>query len=359
MPAPYWTVTRTSGAGGNITNIQAVNMTYGRRVLGTQYAAGTGTIYGRRPDLLPALQVDDILQLTLTNPNSTPASQMVVTARVTDVDVEYGITSALDTYTISFEDASAVAGRARITRTWAAGTETRTAFQDVCTDLGLTYNDVIARAAQTISGITVTNEPALQVLQSIIDTEQGEIGAGGSATSLTFIGNGWQQYMTYKAFSDAGGAATKYDRLQFRSLAENVASFVEVNAAGLSTVTVGTGKYSYAVNTYAPNSTKQTEIGQYIQGALTAQTITPTMISVLLNQETSDRWLAPAGLFSGLQITFRGTTYNTYSIGATITSDVQQTRITYYLANASFYNYLILDNTVYGKLDSNRLAISA
>lgn len=358
MPAPYWTVSRTSGAGGNITNVQAVNVSYGRRILGSQYSATTGTIYGRRPDLLPALQVGDILSLTLTNPNSSPASQLVFSARVTDVDVEYGVQSALDTYTISFEDALAVAGRARITRTWAAGTTTLTAFQDVCTDVGLTYSSVIARPSQEISGITVTNEPALQVLQSIIDTEQGELGSG-SATSSAFIGNGWQQYLTYNAFSDAGGAATKYDRLQFRSLAENVASFVEVNAAGLSTVTVGTGKYAYAVNTYARNSTKQTEIGQYIQGALTAQTITPTMVSVLLNQETSNRWLAPAQLYSGLAITFRGTTYNTYSIGATITSDVQQTRITYYLANASFYNYLILDSTVYGKLDSNRLAISA
>ena len=96
-------------------------------------------------------------------------------------------------------------GRSKITRTWAAGTSVGKVFQDVCTDTGLSYSDVVAVAYKTISATTVTAESALSVMQSNLNTEQGLLFASGD--SLLLYSRGWQQYTFFYNYSDAGGAA--------------------------------------------------------------------------------------------------------------------------------------------------------
>ena len=261
----------------------------------------------------------------------------------------------MDTWTLELEDAFAVLGRSKITRTWAAGTSVGKVFQDVCTDTGLSYSDVVAVAYKTISATTVTAESALSVMQSNLNTEQGLLFASGD--SLLLYSRGWQQYTFFYNYSDAGGAATRYQQVQFLSMADNYSTYVVITINGGSATVVGTGLYSYQENTYAANTGAATDIGNYVLGGLAVQTNTPNRMTVLLNDETSDRVMNNlSNSNTGVNITLRGQTYSANVIGFTISSDTQRTLVTFNLAGTSYYNFLVLGNTAgYGTLDYNRL----
>ena len=351
MAIPYWTAELPGPV--SITNIQTVTVTSGRRVLTDFYAAGRATIVGRRVDLLPTINIGDTVTLRLYNPNTTPTSLVVLPLRVADLQITYGTVPAMDTWTLSLEDAFAALGRSRITRTWSAGTNTRTAFQDVCTDVGVGYADVISQTPKTMSATTVTDENALNVMQTIINTEQGLLYPNGFG--LYYFSRGWQQYTTFYAFGDAGGAATAYQQVQFLSMADNYATYVLVTIDGGTPTVSGTGDYSYRLDTYALNASEALSVAQYVQGALQDTSAVPNTLSVLLNTETSSRTLNACGGNTGVTLTLRGSTYTANIIGWTISSTPEQTRVTFQLAGTEQYNYLVLNNSVYGTLDNNRL----
>lgn len=349
MPVPYWSIMAGATA---INNVQSVTVSKGLRVLTDNYSSGRVLITGRVPSSLPTLTIGQVIDCTLTNPNSTPASTYFVSGRIADFQINYGTVPAMDTWSLELEDAFSVLGRSKITRTWTAGTTTLTAFNNVCTDTGLTGSS-IGSSTKTLSATTVTAESALAVMQNIINTEQGLMYA--TANNLFFYTTGWQSSTTFYAFSDAGGAATKYQQVQFLSMADNYSTYVLITVNGGLPVVTGSGLYAYQEDTYAANTAAQTDIGNYVLGALSVQTNTPNRLTILLNDETSDRALQALNINTGVTLTLRGQTYNANIIGYTISSDTQRTMITYNLASSAFYNFLILDNSIYGKLDSNRL----
>jgi len=351
MPPPYWRVYKGVLGSQELLNIQQVNVTQGRRVLSDSYAAGTASIEGRRPDLLPALNIGDLLVLQITNPNTSPASTRELGFRVADFRITYGIISDMDTWILQLEDAFAVMGRARMTQTWSAGTSIEVVLGDVCSAASITFYEVVARDWGTVGATTVTNGSCLETAQNAINTEQGLLFASGDA--ITAYTNGWQQYLTFADFSDAGGAATRYQQLQFMSMADNYATRVTVTIDGTGGATSGTGNYSYLVDTYAPNTAQAQNIAEYLKGALSVQSAGPIQMTVFLNDETSTRTLN--SLLGGVNITFRGNSYKAQSIGYTISSDVNTTRVTLNLSSADFYNFLVLDNATFGRLDYNRL----
>ena len=353
MPPPYWTIT-VSSPSATISNVQTVTVVKGLRVLTDNYSSGRITITGRRPDLLPSLTIGRLVTCVLTNPNSSPASTTSWIGRVSDLQINYGTVASMDTWTLELEDAFAVLGRQKITRTWAAGTTTKTAFENVCTDAGLGFGTFEIATPKTLSATTVTAESALSVMQSIINTEQGLLVAGGDA--MLMYTRGWQQQTLYFNYSDAGGAATAYQQVQFLSMADNYSTYVVITINGGSATVVGTGLYSYQEDSYALNTAAATDIGNYVLGALSVQTNTPNRLTVMLNTETSNR--TTNALDSGntaVNLTLRGQTYTANIIGYTVSSDTERTLVTFNLASSAFYNFLILNDTIYGKLDSNRL----
>ena len=351
MAIPYWTIEKAPGS--FVTNIQSVTFTSGRRVLSDSYAAGRATVTGRRPDLLPTLNVGDTVIMRLYNPNTSPTTIFKRDMRVSDLQVSYGTVSAMDTYSLTLEDAFAIAGRSRITRTWTAGTSTKTAFEDVCTDIGVVYNTVSSATPKTMSATTVTGENALAVLQTIVNTEQGLLYA--YADGLEYYTRNWQSATTFYGFGDAGGSNTAYQQVQFLSMADNYATYVLVTIDGGTPTTSGTGLYSYNLDTYALNATEALSIAQYVKGALADTTSVPNTLSVLLNTETSSRTFGAMGQNAGVTLTLRGSTYTANIIGFTVSSTTDLTRVTFQLAGTEQYNYLVLDNSVYGTLDNNRL----
>jgi hypothetical protein len=62
-------------------------------------------------------------------------------------------------------------------------------------------------------------------------------------------------------------------------------------------------------------------------------------------------------VYPGVQVTvtFRGTVFTCIIEGVSITATPESSRYTFYLSGADLNAYLILDNTVFGKLNENKL----
>jgi hypothetical protein len=56
-----------------------------------------------------------------------------------------------------------------------------------------------------------------------------------------------------------------------------------------------------------------------------------------------------------VSVTFRGTVYYSIIEGVRVTATPESSRYTFYLSGADLNNYLILNDTVFGTLDYNRL----
>lgn len=353
MAIPYWTVTLDpDGAATPITNVQAVTVNNGRRVLTDNYATGRATINGRRPDLLPTINIGDFVLIKLFNPNNSSIYFYGTILRVSDLQITYGTIPAMDEWTLYLEDVFASLGRSRIDYTWTAGTTTTQAVEDVCNEVGINVGVVSNATPKTISATTVTDANALNVVQTLVNTEQGLLYA---TAELKFYTRNWQSDTAFYAFGDAGGSATTYQQVQFLSMADNYATYVLVTINGGTPTVTGTGVYSYALDTYALDATEAGYVGQYVEGALSAADAVPNTLSVLLNTETSQRTLDALQPNSGVTLTLRSSTYTANIIGWTVSTTPELTRVTFNLAGTDQYNYLVLDSATYGTLDYNRL----
>jgi hypothetical protein len=56
-----------------------------------------------------------------------------------------------------------------------------------------------------------------------------------------------------------------------------------------------------------------------------------------------------------VNVTFRGTVFTCIIEGVSMTATPESSRYTFYLSGADLNAYLILDNTVFGTLDNNKL----
>jgi hypothetical protein len=56
-----------------------------------------------------------------------------------------------------------------------------------------------------------------------------------------------------------------------------------------------------------------------------------------------------------VSVTFRGTVYYSIIEGVRVTATPESSRYTFYLSGADLNNYLILNDTVFGRLDNNKL----
>lgn len=341
-------VTVTKGV-TTIGNVQAVTLHKGRVKVSDNLRPGTATVEGRRPDLLPSLQIGDLIAIELDVPSLGPYA-VVFEYRVADLIINYGIIAAMDTWTLELEDAFAYLGRAQITRSWSAGAVTSTEADNVCNDVGI--NLVVDTAGKsTLSAQTITKQYALDVFQTIVNTEQALVQSQGA--DIYWYSRGWQDTLVYWELNDTGGQP--YDRVLFGGLADNYADYVVVQPVGGTETASGTGVFSYALASYSLDTTQAGYLAQYVEGVFDVQTATPLQVSVLLNTQTNGNALAALNVGSGIKLVFRGTTYYALVEGFTVTSNPEQTRITYNLSSTAFYAFLTLNDATLGQLNYNKL----
>jgi hypothetical protein len=258
----------------------------------------------------------------------------------------------MDTWSLQLEDAFAVAGRAQVTTSWTAGTDAYSAFSTLCTAAGITPQG--STSSKTVSAQSFTNANALQAIQNVTDTAQAYLNAND--IYLSWSNSNWPYTANSISFSDAGGAGNlKYDNLTFGSLVDNYATKVIVSATGLADSTSGTGNLSYSLDTFASSTSDATAIAQFVAGNLSANTASPLQISCTIKEQSIADMFMPLNAPYLVNVTFRGTTYNTYLLGFQMSGTPQDIRGTYYLASSSFLSQFILNSTTSGVLNTNKL----
>lgn len=353
----YWTAFKTSTA-TQIQNVQEVQIQFGRRRITDLLTAGTATVYGRRPDLLPSLLIGDSFQLRMnyTYPGQPagPDPYNLYDFRVANLTIEYGETSALDTWVIELEDALAYLGRASLpTTVIPAGTNTGTAATTIALAAGVPQTTV-SGTTTTTSAQTVTGQNAMDVYQNLVNTEAAWIDCIG--TSITWYPrNVWQNNLNYWDFSD-DNTAINYNDYRIASLADNYADLVVVKPRGSTDVVVGTGIFSYNLDSFSFDTAEATNLGNFWNAALDIDTTTPRQISALVN---SNYYLITNAMtqenLNGARVKFRGSTTTSVVTGVQIFGTVESTSVTLYLSSVNFLAYLVLDSTIYGYLDFNKL----
>lgn len=349
---PYVTVEVDTGTWVTVSNVQDINVSSGRTKISDEWRPGTGTITGRRNDLLPTgIEIGTELRIRVGAQGSTTS---VISFRVSDVNLNYGIIASLDTWQITIEDAFAYLGRNTINVSWASGTTTAAAFQAICTESNLTGSVVVA-SSSTVSAQTITNSNAQDLMQTVLNTEQGAVYADG--TTLRFYGRNWQSTVPNLNFTDTGAGANpiRYDQVAFRSMADNYADYVIVYPRGSSEVVTGDGIYSYNLDSYSFDSGQALNLAQYVKGVFAVQNSTPNTVSLTLNEQSNMAFLDGIASPANVQLTLRGTVYNSIVLGYSISGDPSSLRFTFNLASSDFFSFLTLNNTIYGTLDNNKL----
>lgn len=356
---PYWTVRKHTNFTNYVTinDVTSVIISGGRRKLTDLYSAGTGTITGRNPDNLPSLVIGDNIEVgLLINKVGGGQAFSYYEYRVADVIIDYGTTPEYDVWTIEVEDAFAYLGRASLpTTTIASGTPTNTAASTIATAAGLIQYE-FGSTTTTTSAQTVTGQNALDVYQTLINTEQAFVTALGNGIRW-YARNYWIYNSLFTAFSDDNTAGTnKYTGYVGKTLADNYADQVTVFPRGTSDVVEGSGIFNYNLDSFSFNTQEARFLAQFILAYLSVDFESPTQLNVLVNGQDSTV-LDPIQTYPPrvVSVKFRGVTTNNQVIGFRIFGRPEETRYELYLASREFYRFLTLNDATLGKLNENKL----
>lgn len=346
-----------------VSDVQTYRVNKGRQRVSDPLSAGTCSVTGRRPDLLPTVNIGDVLSVDVRTFSGDLGSTYLF--RVADLQIDYGPVSSMDEWTITAEDSFAVLGRATIDVSWAAGTSTYDAIEDVCTAAGVT-TAAGTPTLSTVSAQTLTDVNALEIFSTIMATEQGRVITGytsptGSPRVLVY-GRGWPQSATQYYASDDGTGTNpiKYTGLEFAGIADNYANKVVVEAEGLTTQTAGSGDFSYVTKSYSQTTIDAENLAQYLLGVFDIQNNQPFVMTTDVAAQTTNNARANAvHMCEGLSIVnikFRSNTYRCMIEGFTLTGSPDNILVTTYLTSIDYYPIFILDDATNGILDTNRLS---
>ena len=351
------------GAGGVTTALPGACLQGGswgsfRQNINDPVTVSTGQLYGRLPASMPTIEIGMGIGVYGTN----GANQIGFQMKVNNYKVNYGITSAQDTWTMDLEDVLAEIGRATVSLSFTAGQKTQSAAADLASETNTDLNVVTPDPTQsTVSAQTFTNENGMTILRQLAQTENGQVFAGGA--TLGAFSTTWYWYFTPRTgdlsvdgiFTDLPDplyTKLRYSQLEFAGIGDNYADSVIVEPAGLAAQTAGTGSRVYSVQTYDQTTTQAADNAAWLQAQLSDQTAGPRSISYTWEQQGGS--YKTVGEL--IQIEFRGSTYYAEILSTTTTFSPEGTRVTHNLAPYEQVNWFILDQTVFGRLDYNRLS---
>jgi hypothetical protein len=324
----------------------------------------TAQLYGRRPDLMPTITVGMGIRVTATNGANTSGFNDM---RVTNYVVDYGIVSAEDRWTMQLEDTLAPFGRAQVSLSFTAGQKTGNAAADLGLEVGVEKFAITPEPTlSTVSAQTFTNENAMDILRKLGQTENGSVYALGAELYPGLGATVWSFYFGARngnqtpsgLFTDGSVTAAnnatnfRYDRLEFAGIADDYAETVIVEPAGLAAQTAGAGSRTYSFQSYDQTTTQAAGNAGYVQAELDAATQGPRSLSFTWEQQGG--YYKTYG--SLITIEFRGTTYYAQVLGGTQTFTPEGTRVTLNLVSSDAVSWLTLGNSIFGRLDYNRLS---
>lgn len=360
---------RVKVAGNLLPEMQTLTLNTGRRQVTDPYKASTGSITGRNLATLPTV---DIGQTVVIEYNENGGTYFPLwTGYVSDFTKSYGFTTSSDQWVLQCEDSLAAAGRAstRAGFSWSAGIDTGTAAAAAGNDASIQVGSFIPSFYRsTVSAQSLPNTNLLEILNKLAVTEQGRIapgtdgGAGVPGPFVQFFGrdelyNTLDTVFTDNSLAYALTYPVNYNQVEFLSQADSYFDVVIVEPDGLAAQQEGTGTRVLTLSTYDQTTTQADSLAAYLAATLSVKDPTPFSLSVLNDAQSNSRALVLAAVAdsSRVQIVLRGVIYSVTVEGGTISADPNQTRCSLYFAPAVVTVPFILDDTVQGVLDQNRL----
>jgi hypothetical protein len=346
----------------NINDAQNISISKGRVQITDPFKGGTAVITGRNPSGLPTIEIGREIEIIAEEGLN---SYTMFHGVVSDLKVTFGQISTMDTYEILCEDSLATAGRGQTGDlfSWPSGVSTYTAAFEVLYDAFISALTLSGSASSSfVSGQSAPNTNVLQLLNKIIATEQGYLFAQDPFT-IKWIGrNEYQTQPIIGDFSDGTlitiNPQAPFNDVTFRSQADSFFDQTVVEAAGLLPRAAGLGSRVYTLQTFDANLTQAKNLADYLLSTLQVQESVPATISALSENQFNNvaieaAQLAGSGRRVGLIL--RGNSYTVFVEGSTITATPEQTRFTLNLVSSEALQFFILDSTVFGRLDADKL----
>jgi len=360
------------------SNVQSINISVGRQQQLQQYSASQARIEIRYATGFASPIPEFVAGTKVIIDNATSGLDMWV-GRINNVSVQYGIPYSggvgnADRLTITCEGAFAPLGRMQGDGYALSAGALATQLSTASTESGVALS-VAGSSNPSLSAYTVNGTWADWVQLAALTTNARIIdGIGFDQVTL------WSPNYVYTSainFSDTANNATNqvFDNIEFASWADNYYTQVTVDPDALSPVTatkVGAGEpfRTYKVNTLHSSTSQATDYANYLLGNYDNPDFALTAISCLAEAQSTFK-LDSISYQSGtvpivnpmfawcigtqVNVTFRGTTFTCIIEGATMSATPASSRYTFYVSGADLNAYLILDNAVFGKLDSNKL----
>ena len=360
-----WTIEHSGNEGStwtDITNyVQTFSYRYGRQRVSDQWASGRGGMDGVYPASLPTIDVGDWVRI------KEPTNGVIYLLAVSDYSRMFSPAGAdADRWEMTLEDAFAQLGRIYLDSdsTTVTGIDPPIAAWGVATTYGVDFdyygtgNSTVDIPAQTkgTSGAAIINNLINQA-GAYMQTHRVDLGSKYIAyDSLPYTGDP-DNLFTNTTWSDDGGANDfEYQQLEFQGLADSYFDRIFVVPATIAAEEAGTGLRAYQQNTFHETATQANDWADFLLLQLGSPALCPT---VLQSSTAAQKGARPAllDLLPGNTVTvqLRGTDYYGMIEGGAVNITPANTKITLYLSDRSQLNFLLLDDTVFGKLDENRL----
>jgi hypothetical protein len=374
MPYNYkveYSTTANTGTWVELDDVQDISFSIGRQFMLDQYSASTGSLTIRYPTgyATPNTAMVPGTYVRIWGPNTTDGNYAMFHANIKDVSVAYGIPFAsgvgqADYLNVTLEGSFAEASRmSGLNYAMAADT-----FANQCT------------AAGVESGLVISTEPTSPAMGS--STVSGTWGDWINASLVTLNGrmadatgpnfilcNGpFNDRVCTVNFSDVANNATNqvYDQVDFGALSDNFYTQVTVDPANFAAQTVtNVGAVApfrtYTLNSLSASTGQALDQANFLLSQYGTQKFALTSVSCLAEAQSSFEMdymgLTTFGFVIGarVSVTFRGTVYYSIIEGVRVTATPESSRYTFYLSGADLNNYLILNDTVFGRLDNNKL----
>jgi hypothetical protein len=348
-----------------LQNVQSITINKGRVQVQDPFRSSTATITGRNLATLPTVEIGKHLFVTAERNSNL---WEVFNGVVSDVQITYGETAAMDTWTIYGEDVLARLGRSVTTDSfsWSAGISTLTALEQVVSNatggVVSVVSDPLYPGQSYVSAQNLYNVNCLDVANQLAATEQGYLSAVTPIDVRFTTRSQITQNLTNGDFTDGTLASSvstaNYNQVVFRSQADSFYQQVIVEPEGLASQSAGTGARRYTFSSYDQTTTQAANLADYVLATLQVQDSVPSTISCISETQTSDvavECALDAGTGARVGLILRGNRYEVFVTGATLTADPEQTRFTFNLLSAEALNFFILDSALFGVLDSSRL----
>lgn len=356
----------------NLSNVQSVNITLGKRTQLEQIRASTATVLLRYPSgyASPITQLVSGTYLQISNSTGTPYKIWV--GRINDVRAEYGIpyvnnVGNADYLEISCEGLFATLGRMQGNGYVIPQTSVIGQFANALIQHGVNFFFAEGNSNPVLASTTVNGTWA-DWYAGVAQTINGRLWDGerpnvGYVLSPFFVEN------SFINFSDVANNSTNqvYSQISFTSLADNYYTQVTVDPENFAAATVtkvgATAPYrTYLSNSFNSSTAQATDFANYLLAnygearfAIASVTCSgEAQNSFQLDKIGIDDFMATAP-GTRVSVTFRGTVFQCVIEGVNMSATPAGSSFTFYLSGADLNAYMILNDAVFGRLDFNKL----